>query len=252
MLRVNREATPQYETFPVTLTGSYDSIKQTTQTLSCVLLKNTGADSYKMTVFNSDQSTFTALSDSAVSSLGFTGLDGNSNVVLGKYCWRINNAGTVYQLSADSSTYNAVSAGGSSVTATSEDMLYVMTTNVLRKYVAASNEYVTLRTYDATFTAFRVVSYSNRVLVVGVKVSGTSREQTFWLYTESNGALTLIGTFTVTGETSGAENFISYLVSPMMTKLTVTYWSSLVGDPTSLFKSSNFDTNTMTDITIED
>ena len=57
MLRVNREATPQYETFPVTLTGSYDSIKQTTQTLSCVLLKNTGADSYKMTVFNSDQST---------------------------------------------------------------------------------------------------------------------------------------------------------------------------------------------------
>ena len=38
----------------------------------------------------------------------------------------------------------------------------------------------------------------------------------------------------------------------MLTKLTVTYWSSLVADPTSLFKSSNFDTNTMTDMTIED
>ena len=55
----------------------------------------------------------------------------------------------------------------------------------------------------------------------------------------------------MTGETNSGFSFFDYLVSPTLTKVGVAYWTSLVGDPSSIFKSVNYDTSAMTDVTID-
>ena len=238
------------------MNGSYDSIKSTVDTLSCILLKKTSAEEYTLAQFISDLETPTfKILDTAAATLPFAaGTDENSDVTVGENCQKISIAGSIYQLSSDETSYAQLSVpqstggsrllatGSATVTAASEDLSFVMSGRHLYYHPSQdSSSYVHLHSYDSAFIDFQVKSYWSDVLVVGVKLpGGNSREQHFWVSTENSGSLISVGTFNVTGETSSVDSILPYIYSIDLSVVAISFMETLGSDYTSRFESFDF------------